>query len=210
MRARSWVVVLTLGLSLSTLTACGQRDDKSEPSSAKSTESPAAVDAEEPKPSKPKKGSSQDAEPSREDAPAEVRLRQRPETRAIHEWAIAYSEIVNEGDESASAAKRLMTKDGLERMQFYVQEDWDRYFPGPLPITVTKIRKPQNGITWVQACAWMRGWSQASETDQQREEREITAVEIGLVKTDGDWLVDGMSNGTDGTCANVTVEGQAG
>ncbi|MBV6727501.1 hypothetical protein [Nocardioides daeguensis] len=149
--------------------------------------------------------------PGAEDpVPDEIRLRASPEARVVQEWAAAYAEIVNAGDGTQSAAKKVMTREGLERMRFYTQQDWGRYFPGPLPITVTKIGKPSgDGVTWVQACAWMRGWSQRSATDPQRDEREITPVRLGLKRKGDAWLVDGMSNGKAGTCAGVRVEGRA-
>lgn len=199
MRVRGLIAVLSIGLSLGTLSGCGQAEPDPTPAATAASKPPSAG---APDPAAPA--------PTTADVPDESRLRTRPEWRAVQQWAAAYAEIVNAGDGTQSAAKNAMTREGLERMRFYTQQDWGRYFPGPLPITVTKIGKPSgDGVTWVQACAWMRGWSQASATDPQRDEREITPVKLGLKRKGDDWLVDGMSNGKAGTCDGVRVEGRA-
>ncbi len=201
MRLREVIAVLSIGLCLGACAGCG--DGSPKVSSATTTTGAAAS-------SGPGVGDPTSAVSagSADGVPETVRLRARPESRAVQQWAAAYAEIVNAGDGTQAAAKKLMTRDGLDRMKFYTQQDWGRYLPGPLPITVTNIGKPTaDGVTWVQACAQMRGWSQVSKTNPQTDERQIRSVRIGLKKEHGAWLVDGMSNGKDAACAGVPVEG---
>ncbi len=207
MRVQRLVAALSIGLVFGVFSGCGQAEpDPGRPTAVPTSDGPdvGSPDEGEPTPSAADGG----APGSADTVPDEVRLRARPQSRVVQEWAAAYAEIVNAGDETQSAAAKVMTRDGLDRMSFYTRQDWGRYFPGPLPITVIKISKPSSdGVTWVHACAWMRGWSQASQTDRQREEREIAPVKLGLKRKGGAWLVDGMSNGKDGACAGVRVEG---
>jgi len=152
--------------------------------------------------------------PSRVSGPASrtgpPRLQKRPEARAIQRWAAAFAEVVNAEDEDFSAAAATMTEAGLERMAFYTRREWGRHFPGPLPVTVVGIPEPNaEGVTMVRACAWIAGWSQRSETDTEREPREVVSVVIGVVQEDGRWRVDGMGSRDRGSCAGVDVPGRA-
>lgn len=133
-----------------------------------------------------------------------AQARSRPETAAVNAWAEAFGKVVNTGD--VDAARGAMTQGGLDRMDHYTGLDRGRWFPGPLPVTVTSVAAPEeDGMRRVQACIWKSGWSQASEKDPSTEHREIAPVVIGIVEHDSTWLVDGMADDPDSTCAGVEI-----
>lgn len=133
-----------------------------------------------------------------------AQARSRPETAAVGVWAEAFGKVVNTGD--ADAARGTMTPGGLDRMDHYTGLDRGRWFPGPLPVTVTSVAAPkEDGMRLVQACIWKSGWSQASEMDPSTEHREIAPVVIGIVEHDSTWLVDGMADDPESTCAGVEI-----
>lgn len=133
-----------------------------------------------------------------------VQARSRPETAAVNAWAEAFGKVVNTGD--VDAARGAMTPSGVDRMDHYVRPERGRWFPGPLPVTVTSVAAPaEDGMRRVRACIWKSGWSQASEKDPTTEQREIAPVVIGIVESDNIWLVDGMADDPDSTCARVEV-----
>ncbi|NYI80366.1 hypothetical protein [Nocardioides panzhihuensis] len=122
----------------------------------------------------------------------------------MNAWAKAFGKVVNTGD--VDAARSVVTPGGLDRMDHYTRRDRGRWFPGPLPATVTSVAAPdEEGIRLVKACIWKGGWSQVSEKDPSTEYREIAPVVIGIVENDGTWLVDGMADDPDSTCAGVKI-----
>ncbi|WGY00710.1 hypothetical protein QI633_19480 [Nocardioides sp. QY071] len=153
--------------------------------------------------------SSSDAPATTAQSPAPSDLQARPEAQAVQRWASAFAEVVNADQDDLAAAAPTMTEAGLERMALYTRRERGRYFPGPLPVTVVGIAKPNaKGVTLVRACVWIAGWSQKSASDPQREPREVIPVVIGVVEQDGEWRVDGMGDREKGSCAGVEVSGQ--
>lgn len=151
-----------------------------------------------------------DAPPASAQPTGTADLQARPETVAVQRWAAAFAEVVNARQDDLAAAAPTMTEAGLERMALYTRRERGRHFPGPLPVTVVGIAKPNaDGVTMVRACVWIAGWSQESSTDPRREPREVIPVVIGVVEQGGTWLVDGMGDREKGSCAGVDVSGRS-
>lgn len=199
---RLGTAVLLAGL-VAGLGACSDEAATDAPTAASTAAETPATDA--PVTDSPATGTPSDPPPSA----GATGLQGRPESQAVQRWAAAFAEVVNADQDDLAAAVPTMTEGGLERMALYTRRERGRYFPGPLPVTVVGIAKPNaKGVTMVRACVWIAGWSQQSATDPRREPRQVIPVVIGVVEQDGEWLVDGMGDRERGSCAGVDVSGR--
>lgn len=126
----------------------------------------------------------------------------RPEVRAVEQWAAGYARAVNRSDQRFASTTELATPGGRGWMERNARSEWGRYFPGPLPVTPLSVRRVDDTHREVTACVTVSGWTWASRTSRRARSREVIGATVRMVRTSGRWRFDGMS-GVDLGCAGV-------
>jgi hypothetical protein len=85
------------------------------------------------------------------------------------------------------------------------QEEFDKYFPGPLPFTPVAVTgSPRRaGVT---TCVLGAGFALDKPGGKPAEKREVISVVFTVAKQGGTWLLAGIVQGT-ADCGGVRIKG---
>lgn len=149
-------------------------------------------------------GASAEASPrSGPPATADPAVLDRPEVRAVEEWAAGYARAVNRSDHSFAATASLVTAGGRDWMERNARSEWGRHFPGPLPVTPLTTRRVDDTRRVVTACVMLSGWSWESRAARRARSREVVGVTMRVVQASGRWRFDGMGASAEVDCTGV-------
>jgi len=198
LRASHALAAPLAALTLFSASACGSGDSAAGP--APLTSSPTAT-APTTAPSTPAPTS---------EAPAADPLSEfegDPAVKALRRFATAIGESVNDDDASLRAAWPVMTRHGRDVFQDAAAPDIKLYYPGPLPLTPTRVE--HSGTTSkVLSCVWVSGWGQDPKTKLPAAGRRLAPITWVLRRDGGTWKVDDQV-AADLDCSKVSVKGVA-
>jgi hypothetical protein len=131
----------------------------------------------------------------------------RPPVKALRSWADAAARDVNARQHDFPTARQFQVDTAKVRsdVAFSWQQDFDKYYPGPLPFSPIAVSgaKRQSRVT---TCVMSAGFSLKKQGGQPAEKREVIPVVFTMAKQSGTWLLAGIAGGT-ADCAGVTVKG---
>jgi len=131
----------------------------------------------------------------------------RPQVQALRSWADAATRDVNARQHDFPTARQFQVDTAKVRsdVSFSWQQDFDKYFPGPLPFTPIAVTgsKRQSTIT---TCVLASGFSLKKEGGRPAEKRNVIPAVFTMAKQEGRWLLAGIVGGT-ADCAGVKIEG---
>ncbi|MGY2876655.1 hypothetical protein ACVW00_003845 [Marmoricola sp. URHA0025 HA25] len=143
--------------------------------------------------------------PSPTEAPLSA-FEDRPPVQALRSWADAAVRDVNARKHDFPTARRFQVDTDKVRsdVAFSWQQDFDKYFPGPLPFTPVAVSgsKRQARVT---TCVLGAGFSLKKPGGKVAEKRQVLPVVFTMAKQHGTWLLAGIVGG-DADCSGVTIK----
>jgi hypothetical protein len=133
------------------------------------------------------------------------RFESRPQVKVVRQWAVAYANAVNAKDRSLRALRPYSTAAGMRVFPQAGAEDYGTYFPGPQPITPTRVTAT-GARSVVTGCLLSDGWGQNRKTGKPASKHNVVPVDVILKKRKGHWKVDQLYDGSN-NCAHVKVPG---
>jgi hypothetical protein len=131
----------------------------------------------------------------------------RAQVKALRSWAAASTRDVNARHHDFPSARQFEVDTAKVRsdVEFSWQQDFDKYYPGPLPFTPIAVSgaKRHSAIT---TCVLGAGFSLKKPGGRPAEKRKVIPVVFTMTKQRGRWLLAGIVGGT-ADCAGVKVKG---
>jgi hypothetical protein len=130
----------------------------------------------------------------------------RPQVKALRSWADAATRDVNARHHDFPTARQYQVDSDKVRhdVEFSWQQDFDKYFPGPLPFTPMAV-SGSKGQSRVTTCVLGAGFSLKKEGGRPAEKRQVIPVVFTMAKQHGTWLLAGIAGGT-ADCGGVKIE----
>ncbi|NNM44396.1 hypothetical protein [Knoellia koreensis] len=125
--------------------------------------------------------------------------------KGLRAWAAAYAKAINSNDKTYKSAASTLTRNGLTVMPQVDGSDVGFYYPGPVPLTPTKVATSGNRSI-VSTCTWTKGFVQNRKTKLPAQKRLIEGVSYTMVRDGASWKVDTL-NSSKSACASVSVKG---
>lgn len=125
---------------------------------------------------------------------------------ALRSWAAAATRDVNERHRDFSLARRFQVESAKVRSDVSTSwhEDFDKYFPGPLPFTPIAVAGGGSRAT-ITVCAVASGFSLTRQGGKPAEKRTVIPVVFTMARQRGTWLLAGIVAGT-ADCSGVKIK----
>jgi hypothetical protein len=127
--------------------------------------------------------------------------------KALRTFAAAVGTSINDDDPSLKAAWSVMTAHGRTVFQQVAASDVKLFYPGPLPITPTRVQH-EGATARISSCVWLSGWGQDPKTKLPAHGREVGPIAWVLHREGGAWKVDDQVY-VNIDCSKVSVKGVA-
>lgn len=133
------------------------------------------------------------------------RFEDRPEVQALRSWAAASAQDVNARHHDFPLARQFQvdSADVRKDVAFSWHEDFDKYYPGPLPFTPVAVSR-SGRRSEVTACVIGTGFSLTKPGGKRAEKRGVIATMFTMVKQGDSWLLAGIVAGT-ADCKGVRI-----
>ena len=130
----------------------------------------------------------------------------RPQVQALRSWADAAARDVNARQRDFPTARQFQVDTDKVRSDVSVswREDFDKYYPGPLPFTPIAVAGSK-GESRVTTCVLSQGFSLKKQGGPPAEKREVIPVVFTMAKEGGAWRLAGIVGGT-ADCDGVQIE----
>jgi hypothetical protein len=130
----------------------------------------------------------------------------RPPVKALRSWADAAVRDVNARQHEFPTARQFQVDTDKVRhdVEFSWQQDFDKYFPGPLPFTPIAV-SGSKGQARITTCVLGAGFSLKKQGGQPAEKRQVLPVVFTMAKQGGAWLLAGIVGGT-ADCSGVKIK----
>jgi hypothetical protein len=130
----------------------------------------------------------------------------RPQVQALRSWADAAARDVNARQRDFPTARQFQVDTEKVRSDVSVswREDFDKYYPGPLPFTPIAV-SGSKGESRVTTCVLSQGFSLKRQGGPPAEKREVIPVVFTMAKQAGAWRLAGIVGGT-ADCGGVQIE----
>jgi hypothetical protein len=131
----------------------------------------------------------------------------RAPVKTLRSWAAAVTQDINERhrDFPAARAFEVDTKKVRHDVAVTFQEEFDKYYPGPLPFTPVSVTGSGRRAT-VTTCVIGAGFALNKAGGVPAEKREVISVVFTLAKEQSSWLLSGIVLGT-ADCGGVKIKG---
>ena len=130
-----------------------------------------------------------------------------PAVKALRTFAAAVGRSINDDDASLKAAWPVMTAHGRTVFQRVAASDVKLFYPGPLPITPTRVQR-EGATARISSCVWLSGWGQDPKTKLPAHGREVGPIAWVLHRESGAWKLDDQVF-VNIDCSKVSVKGVA-
>jgi len=135
------------------------------------------------------------------------RFESDPAVKALRKFAAAVGTSINGDDASLKAAWPVMTAHGRTVFQQVAASDVKLFYPGPLPITPTRVQHA-GATARISSCVWLAGWGQDPKTKLPADGRKVGPIAWVLHREAGAWKVDDQVY-VNIDCSKVSVKGVA-
>jgi hypothetical protein len=135
------------------------------------------------------------------------RFEDDPAVKALRTFAASVGTSINDDDASLKAAWPVMTVHGRTVFQQVAASDVRLFYPGPLPITPTRVQH-EGATTRINSCVWLAGWGQDPKTKLPADGRKVGPIAWVLHRQAGVWKVDDQVF-VNIDCSKVSVKGVA-
>jgi hypothetical protein len=125
----------------------------------------------------------------------------------LRSWADAAVRDVNARKHAFPTARQFQVDSGKVRsdVAFSWQQEFDKYFPGPLPFTPVAVTGSPRRAD-VTTCVLGAGFALDKPGGKPAEKREVISVVFTVAKQGGTWLLAGIVQGT-ADCGGVRIKG---
>jgi hypothetical protein len=130
----------------------------------------------------------------------------RPQVKALRAWAAAATQDLNARHRDFPAARtfEVDTQKVRKDVAFSFHEDFDKYYPGPLPFTPVAVTGGRRAT--VSTCVLGAGFALDKPGGTPAEKREVISTVFTMAKEHGTWLLAGIVAGT-ADCGGVRIKG---
>jgi len=131
----------------------------------------------------------------------------RPQVQGLRAWAAAATQDVNARAREFPTARKLEVDTDKVRSDVSISfhEEFDKYFPGPLPFTPVAVTGSGRHAV-VSTCVIGSGFALTKQGGPRAEKRKVIPVVFTMAKEHSSWLLAGIVAGT-GDCGGVKVKG---
>lgn len=126
--------------------------------------------------------------------------------KALRNWAAAATQDVNARHRDFPLARRFEVDTDKVRNDVSTtwHEDFDKYFPGPLPFTPIAV-SGSGGRATITTCAVASGFSLTRPGGKPAEKHRVIPVVFTMARQQGSWLLAGIVAGT-ADCSGVKIQ----
>jgi hypothetical protein len=131
----------------------------------------------------------------------------RPQVKALRSWAAAATRDLNARRHTFPTARQFEVDTAKVRSDVAKswQEDFDKYYPGPLPLTPIAVAGSGRRSV-ITTCVIASGFALTKKGGKPAEKRHVIATEFTMAKQSGTWLLAGILAGT-ADCDGVKIKG---
>jgi hypothetical protein len=135
------------------------------------------------------------------------RFEGRPQVKTLRAWANAAARDLNARRRDFPTARRFEVDTAKVRSDVATSwhEDFDKYYPGPLPFTPISVSGSGRQAA-VSTCDFSAGFSLRKPGGKPAEKREVIPVVFTMAEQGDTWLLAGIARGS-ADCAGVSVTG---